>query len=101
MAFTWDPKKDDDNYRDHKMHLKDAEPIFFDPFRVTRRDDDSSISEERYQTIGMANKVLFVVYTERGIDDTHIISARTADPKERRIYHERKGREHGWVYDYP
>ena len=96
MAFVWDPAKDEINIRCHKIHLKDAEPVFDDPFRVSRRDDDSSMSEERYQTIGMANRVLFVVYTEEGLEDTRIISAMIADPKERRIYHDGIGKEYGW-----
>ena len=37
--------------------------------------------------MGMAGKVIFVVYTERG-EYTWIISARFAEPFERRIYYE-------------
>jgi hypothetical protein len=47
-------------------------------------DDDSSDSEDRWQTMGFVGNVLFVVYTERG-DVTRIISARVAEPFERRI----------------
>jgi uncharacterized DUF497 family protein len=65
----------------------DAKEIFRDPCRIERHDDDSSINEERWQTIGMAGKVLFVVYTERK-DYTWIISARFAEPFERRIYND-------------
>ena len=36
-------------------------------------------------TIGKVDKVLFVVYAERG-DITRIISARRAEKKERRLY---------------
>jgi uncharacterized DUF497 family protein len=53
---------------------------------MERRDDDHSDEEERIQTIGLARRVLFVVYTEYG-DDTVVITARIAEPKERRMYY--------------
>jgi uncharacterized DUF497 family protein len=87
MAFLWDPKKDAENYLKHNLHFATAEHIFGDPFRIKRRDDDSSRTEDRYQTIGKAGTVLFVVYTEESADNTRIISARLATAKERRIYH--------------
>ncbi|MDR3336847.1 MAG: BrnT family toxin [Treponema sp.] len=85
MGYIWDPVKAEKNFRDHHVYFEDGEYIFDDPFRIKRRDDDSSEDEERYQTIGMAGKVLFVIYTEEGEDDTRIISVRLADPTERRI----------------
>ena len=42
--------------------------------------------EDRLQTLGMVNGVLFVVYTERG-EKIRIITARKATPEERRIYY--------------
>jgi uncharacterized DUF497 family protein len=87
MAFIWDPEKAEKNFRFHGVRFEAAEYVFDDPRRIKRRDDDSSESEERYQTIGMTRRLLFVVYTEEGEDDTRLISARFADPKERRIYH--------------
>jgi uncharacterized DUF497 family protein len=60
--------------------------VFRDPRRIERYDDDKSDNEERWQTIGIAGKVLFVVYTERG-DLTRIISARFTELFERRIYY--------------
>jgi uncharacterized DUF497 family protein len=64
----------------------DAMHIFQDPLRIERHDDDSSDAEDRWQTMGLAGKVLFVVYTERA-DITWIISARLAEPFERRVYY--------------
>jgi uncharacterized DUF497 family protein len=54
MAFIWDPVKARDNFRDHRVLFDDAERVFDDPFRMIRRDDDSSDHEERWQTIGSA-----------------------------------------------
>jgi uncharacterized DUF497 family protein len=98
MAFLWDPAKDEENYRKHKIHFTTTEHIFEDPFCIKRRDDDSSETEERYQSIGKAGAVLFVVYTEEADDDTRIISARLATAKERRIYHGGTGAAYpyGW-----
>jgi uncharacterized DUF497 family protein len=90
MAFVWDPAKAAENVRRHKVYFEDAEYIFDDPFRIKRRDDDSSITEERYQTLGEADSVLFVVYTEEDPDDTRLITARFATAKERRIYERNK-----------
>ena len=87
MAFVWEPVKAAINLRRHKIDFKDVGYVFDDPFRIKRRDDDSSITEERYQTLGMVDKVLFVVYTEEDSEDTNLISARIATTKERRIYH--------------
>ena len=86
MTFEWDEEKADANVRQHGIYFDDAVHIFDDPDRIERLDEDESDYEERWQTMGMARKVLFVVYTERG-DRTRIISARVAEPHERRIYH--------------
>ena len=60
--------------------------IFDDPLRVMQYDMAHSGLEERWQTLGMANGVLFAVYTERG-ERIRIITARKATSEERRIYH--------------
>ena len=61
---------------------------------MERIDDDSGGAEERFQTLGFVDDVLFVVYTDRG-NVTRIISARLAEPFERRIYHG-NNEIHGW-----
>ena len=86
MVFEWDPEKERENFRLHGVHFERAEQFFFDPRRIGRHDDDSSDNEDRWQTIGLSKNVLFVVFTERG-DNTRIISARVAEPFERRIYY--------------
>ena len=86
IKFEWDPEKEQENIRLHGINFTDASQAFYDYFRMERHDDDSSTDEERWQTMGFFNDVLFVVYTERG-DITRIISARVAEPFERKIYH--------------
>ena len=96
ITFEWDEEKNSANVRRHGIYFEDAVHIFDDPIRIERRDTDENEYEERWQTMGMADKVLFVVYTERG-DRTRIISARVAEPFERRIYHANSDTyPHGW-----
>ena len=94
MTFDWEPEKEHENFMIHGIHFETAIQVFFDPFRMERHDDDSSDEEDRWQTMGFFDDVLFVVYTERG-DVTRIISARVAEPFERRIYHG-DSEIHGW-----
>ena len=94
LVFEWDDEKEQENIRLHGLEFETATRIFFDPRRMERYDKDSSIGEERYQTMGVYEDVLFVVYTERG-DYTRIISARKAEPFERRIYYG-DSEIHGW-----
>jgi uncharacterized DUF497 family protein len=86
--IEFDPEKAIINVRIHKVYFEDAALIFSDPKRIERRDDSegNTTGEERWQTLGMVKKVLFVVYTERG-EKTRIISARTATKAEKRSYY--------------
>ncbi len=61
--------------------------VFSDPFSITIDDPDHSRDEQRYIDIGISdkNRLLVVVYTERG-DTIRLISARKATPSERRKY---------------
>ena len=94
MLFEWDTEKERKNFEIHGIGFETAERVFFDQYRMERQDDDSNDGEDRWQTMGFYKKVLFVVYTERG-DVTRIISARIAEPFERRIYHG-TSETHGW-----
>jgi uncharacterized DUF497 family protein len=86
MEFAWRPEKEQENIEKHGITFSDAAEVFKDPRRIERRDDDNSDDEDRWQTMGFFNDVLFVVYTERD-EYTWIISARVAEPFERRIYY--------------
>jgi uncharacterized DUF497 family protein len=86
IIFEWDADKDQQNFKDHGIHFDAAMLAFRDYYRIERHDDDSSDNEDRWQTMGFVDDLLFVVYTERG-NVNRIISARLAEPFERRIYH--------------
>ena len=85
MYFEWDAEKDKTNQKIHSLSFSTAKFVFNDSERWERFDSSHSDMEERWQTIGMVDKVLFVVFTEQG-ETTRIISARKADENEKRIY---------------
>ncbi|MCL2600156.1 MAG: BrnT family toxin [Treponema sp.] len=93
MIFEWDDGKNYANLIKHGVRFEAAAHVFSDPQRMERPDADSE-GEERWQTMGFFGDVLFVVYTERG-EAIRIISARPAEPFERRIYHG-DSEVHGW-----
>jgi uncharacterized DUF497 family protein len=86
-TFEWDDIKAASNWRDHGVTFEVAQEVFKDIFAVEWDDDGQDDTEERFVTIGMVeNRLLFVSYTLRG-KRIRIISARLAEPYERRRYH--------------
>ncbi len=90
MTFEWDEEKNKINKRIHDgISFEYAARVFLDAKRIELLDEKHSDEcEERYNVIGYVEKVLFVVYTERGDDNIRIISARRATSKEEAIYYE-------------
>ena len=86
LNFEWYSEKERQNVEKHGIDLEAVKKIFDDPFRIIQYDKGHSGLEDRWQTLGTANGVLFAVYTERG-EITRIITARKATPEERRIYY--------------
>lgn len=92
MRWTWDPAKAALNLRKHGVSFDLASRVFGDPYALTL--PDPYPDEDRWRTIGMPSSnspvVLFVVHT--GSDETvpdpvgRIISARRAEPHERKAY---------------
>jgi uncharacterized DUF497 family protein len=86
--FQWDDVKAATNLADHGVTFEWAREVFADPFALDWLDASEDYGEDRYAIIGMARRrLLFVAYTRRG-DAVRIISARGAEPIERRQYHE-------------
>lgn len=70
------------------MTFEAAKRVFRDPFAIERLDDREDYGEDRYVIIGTVDgRVLCVVYTLRN-GAIRLISARGAEPHERRRYHE-------------
>ncbi len=82
MLFEWDEEKYNTNIKKHGIRFEVAAKVFFDKNRIEKIDTKhSSSEEERYITIGMVEKVLFVSYTERAYS-IRLISARKAEKEE-------------------
>ena len=87
-AFEWDETKAAENYKNHRVAFDQAARAFADPFAVERVDDREDYAEDRFNILGMVDgRLLFVAFTLRG-DKLRIISARGAEPHEKRKYHE-------------
>ena len=86
--FEWDDEKAASNAEKHDITFEQARLVFRDPFAVELLDDRADYNEDRYILIGMsATRLLVIVHVERH-DRNRIISARRAEPNERRFYHE-------------
>ena len=83
--FEWDEEKAKKNFQKHGVTFKTAAKVFLDEKRIEIYDFIHSINENRYITIGLAGKVLFVVYTERK-PKIRLITERVATVEERRLY---------------
>jgi uncharacterized DUF497 family protein len=93
--FEWNPTKAADNLRKHGVSFQTAARVFADPYALAELDRIEN-GEERWQTIGVAEGVLMLIvaHTLREQDDfevIRVISARRANPRERRRYEEENG----------
>ncbi len=89
MTFEWDPKKAEANYKKHGIRFAESLPVFEDDDAITIPDDESDPHEIRFVSIGTGarQRVLVVVFCYRG-KNIRIISARVAEPHERKQYEE-------------
>jgi uncharacterized DUF497 family protein len=85
--FEWDDGKAESNLRKHKVSFEDARLAFQDAFALLEVDVGSDYGEERLILTGIANgRVLVVAHTERG-ERTRLISARSANRREKDDYY--------------
>jgi hypothetical protein len=101
MDFEWDTAKEEANRKKptgrsqpeeanrkkHGIGFRTAAKVFLDPY-VIEFDDIGSTGELRFNAIGVVDgRMLFVTYVVRD-DVVRIISARGAEPHEKRKYHD-------------
>lgn len=87
-AFEWDVNKADSNFAKHGVTFDMARGVFSDAFGYELLDERENHGEARFNLIGFSDgRLLFVTYVQRG-DTIRIISARRAEPLERKRYHE-------------
>ena len=84
--IEWDDAKNKINKKKHGISFETAARIFLDDDRIDCYDELHSDFEDRIRVIGKVDKVLFVIYTERG-EKFRMISARYADKKEEDEYY--------------
>lgn len=92
--FEWDDRKSQTNFRKHGIRFEDAARVFDDPLAVSVQDRIEN-GEYRWRTIGMVCDCILLivahtVHDDDGTETIRIISARRAEPKERRHYEQGK-----------
>jgi len=86
--FEWDDAKAAQNLASHGVSFEAARLAFDDPFAVAREDRRRNYGEDRYILLGMVqDRLLAIAYAQRGAR-LRIISARLAEARERRRYHD-------------
>lgn len=95
QRFEWDEYKAAANLAKHRVSFEDATRVFIDPLALLEEDRIED-GEQRWQTIGMADGdiLLLVIHVFRlsdGTEKIRIISARKAQPHERRKYENENG----------
>ena len=86
--FEWDDVKAEQNFAKHGVAFSAAKAVFKDPFAIEQLDDRLDYGEVRFTVIGIVEgRLIFVAFTMRE-NIIRIISARAAEPFERREYHE-------------
>lgn len=86
MKYSWNEDKNRRNIERHGIAFKDAVKIF-EGETLEQEDDRFEYGEVRVYAIGIMNGLeIAVIYTDRSNDERRIISARRAEPYERRAY---------------
>lgn len=87
VGFEWDKGNIEKSYKKHSILPNEAEEIFLDENILILEDAEHSKREKRFEAIGkiIEGKILFLAFTVRK-DRIRIISARSANQKERRKY---------------
>ena len=89
LTFEWNSRKASENKRKHGVSFEEAKSAFFDENARVIQDPEHSDDESRFILIGLSTqlRLLVVVHCYREADEViRIISARKADPSERRQY---------------
>ncbi len=91
QLFEWDPNKAKINLKKHNVDFEDAIRVFADRLALEEEGQVEN-GEYRWRTLGLVDgrQLLLVVHTtredEEGNTIIRIISARPAEPKERKYY---------------
>ena len=88
LSFEWDPRKAVANEKKHGVAFKEAATVFGDPLAWFQPDAEHSRTEDRLLLLGRSSedRLLAILFTDRGDELVRIISARCATPRERKKY---------------
>jgi uncharacterized DUF497 family protein len=86
QVFVWDSEKATSNVSRHGVRFEQAREVFLD--QLARYEDASPQEEARQACIGLTTdyRLLYVVHVVREGNVLRLISARIAEPAERRRY---------------
>jgi uncharacterized protein len=90
--FEWDPNKARSNVAKHEVSFRTAAPVFKDPGMMSIFDEENSLDEDRWITLGMVStgQILLVIHTFNEISPDEavirIISVRKATRSEIQQY---------------
>ncbi len=89
MRFVWDGSKAAANERKHKVSFEEAATVLADPLALFIEDDTNP---ENVRVVGQSRgeRLLLVVYVERGAELLRLVSARRATSHERKRYEEER-----------
>lgn len=87
LVFEWHARKAKENLRKHGVSFEEGRTLFADDHLLVAPDREHSYDEVRYLAIGRSDvgRLLTVCFTERD-SVLRLISARVAEPWERREY---------------
>ena len=87
-SFDWYESKARKNRSKHGVSFEEAITVFEDPQALFHKDDEHSISEDRWHVLGLSEKgrLLLVVSVERVEGSTRVVSARKATLHEMQDY---------------
>lgn len=91
LTIEWDARKAAANERKHRVSFEEAKTAFLDENARVIPDPEHSQDEDRFVLLGLSIKLrlLVVIHAYRESDHViRLISARKADPSERRQYAE-------------
>jgi uncharacterized protein len=89
IRFEWDEAKNRANRKRHGVSFEEARTVFLDENARLIADPDHSADEDRFLLLGLSLRLRLLVVSQcyRQSDEVvRIISARPADPTERRDY---------------
>lgn len=91
LTFEWNSRKAAENRRKHRVSFEEAKSAFLDENARVIADPEHADDEDRFILLGLSIqlRLLVVVHCYRESENViRIISARKADPSERRQYSE-------------